>query len=78
MSIGLCIAILCQLNKTMDTPKVFFSPEAKAGNYSNLNDAAVDAWFCFSFAIPNYWDNNISIFHCFEKHYYTQNALNMF
>lgn len=43
LSIGLCIAILCQLNKKMDTPKVVFSPEAKAGNYSNLNDALEEA-----------------------------------
>ncbi|KAM4711763.1 tetraspanin-8-like [Anableps anableps] len=39
LSVGLCIAILCQLNKKVETPKVIFSPEAKAGNYCNLNDS---------------------------------------
>ncbi|XP_047246013.1 tetraspanin-8-like isoform X1 [Girardinichthys multiradiatus] len=36
LSIGLCIAILCQMNKKLETPAVVYSKEAKAGNYSCL------------------------------------------
>ncbi|XP_036005019.1 tetraspanin-8 [Fundulus heteroclitus] len=36
LSIGLCIAILCQENKKLETPAVVYSKEAKAGNYSCL------------------------------------------
>lgn len=36
LSIGLCIAILCQLKKKLETPSVVYSQEAKAGNYSCL------------------------------------------
>uniref|UniRef100_A0A1A8FL98 Tetraspanin n=1 Tax=Nothobranchius korthausae TaxID=1143690 RepID=A0A1A8FL98_9TELE len=38
-SIASCIAILCQLNKKMETPKVVYSSEAKAGNYTSLTEA---------------------------------------
>ncbi|XP_008399204.1 tetraspanin-9-like [Poecilia reticulata] len=39
LSVGLCIAILFQLNKKVETPNVVYSREAKAGNYDILNDA---------------------------------------
>uniref|UniRef100_A0A096M4X2 Tetraspanin-6-like n=1 Tax=Poecilia formosa TaxID=48698 RepID=A0A096M4X2_POEFO len=39
LSVGLCIAILCQLNKKVETPNVVYSREAKAGNYDILSDA---------------------------------------
>ncbi|MED6287066.1 hypothetical protein CHARACLAT_012670 [Characodon lateralis] len=42
LSIGLCIAYLCQMNKKVDTPNVVYSPEAKAGNYSSLTEALED------------------------------------
>ncbi|XP_047430611.1 tetraspanin-8-like [Mugil cephalus] len=40
LSVVLCIAILCQLNRKPDTPAVVYSAEAKAGNYTTLTDAA--------------------------------------
>ncbi|XP_068611432.1 tetraspanin-8-like [Brachionichthys hirsutus] len=39
-SAALCIAIICQLNRKVDTPTVVYSQEAKAGNYIVLSDAA--------------------------------------
>ncbi|XP_068162524.1 tetraspanin-8-like [Antennarius striatus] len=39
-SAALCIAMLCQLNRKVDTPTVVYSQEAKAGNYTVLSDAA--------------------------------------
>ncbi|PWA26145.1 hypothetical protein CCH79_00015203 [Gambusia affinis] len=39
LSVGLCIAVLCQLNKNVDSPNVVYSREAKAGSYDILNDA---------------------------------------
>uniref|UniRef100_A0A1A7YAQ7 Tetraspanin n=1 Tax=Iconisemion striatum TaxID=60296 RepID=A0A1A7YAQ7_9TELE len=38
-SVASCIAILCQLNKKVETPKVVYSSEAKAGNYTSLTEA---------------------------------------
>ncbi|TKS90916.1 Tetraspanin-8 [Collichthys lucidus] len=40
LSIVLCIVILCRLNRKEDIPPVVYSPEAKAGNYTVLADAA--------------------------------------
>uniref|UniRef100_UPI0037E7DD60 tetraspanin-8-like n=1 Tax=Semicossyphus pulcher TaxID=241346 RepID=UPI0037E7DD60 len=40
LSVALCIVILCHLNRKEDTPTVVYSPEAKAGNYITLTDAA--------------------------------------
>ncbi|XP_029317930.1 tetraspanin-8-like [Cottoperca gobio] len=40
LSAVLCVVILCKLNKKEDTPVVVYSPEAKAGNYTILTDAA--------------------------------------
>ncbi|XP_033470176.1 tetraspanin-8-like [Epinephelus lanceolatus] len=40
LSVVLCILILCQLNQKEDIPVVVYSPEAKAGNYLVLADAA--------------------------------------
>ncbi|KAK5621079.1 hypothetical protein CRENBAI_014300 [Crenichthys baileyi] len=42
LSIGLSIALLCQMNKKVDTPNVVYSPEAEAGNYSSLTEALED------------------------------------
>ncbi|XP_037552087.1 tetraspanin-6-like [Nematolebias whitei] len=38
LAIGLCVAILCQINKKLETPKVVYSSEAKAGKYSCLTE----------------------------------------
>lgn len=40
LSAVLCIVILCQLSRKEDVPTVVYSPEAKAGNYTVLSDAA--------------------------------------
>lgn len=40
LSAGLCIVILGQVRKLDDTPAVVYSAEAKAGNYTSLNDPA--------------------------------------
>ncbi|XP_070709910.1 tetraspanin-8-like [Pempheris klunzingeri] len=40
LSVVLCILILCRLSRKEDTPAVVYSPEAKAGNYTTLADAA--------------------------------------
>ncbi|XP_041637197.1 tetraspanin-8-like [Cheilinus undulatus] len=40
LSVVLCIMILCRLNRKDNTPTVVYSPEAKAGNYVTLTDAA--------------------------------------
>ncbi|XP_078099096.1 tetraspanin-8-like isoform X3 [Sander vitreus] len=40
LSVVLCIFILCRLNKKEDIPVVVYSPQAKAGNYTALTDAA--------------------------------------
>ncbi|XP_073336326.1 tetraspanin-8-like [Pagrus major] len=40
LSVALCIAILCRLNRKEDIPTVVYSPEAKAGNYTVLSDPA--------------------------------------
>lgn len=42
LSVVMCVVILCQLSKKEDTPVVVYSPEAKAGNYTHLADAADD------------------------------------
>ncbi|KAF6721194.1 Tetraspanin-8 [Oryzias melastigma] len=39
LSVVLCIVILCQMNRKEETPKVVYSKEAKAGNYSYLTEA---------------------------------------
>uniref|UniRef100_UPI003AAD23C1 tetraspanin-8-like n=1 Tax=Centroberyx gerrardi TaxID=166262 RepID=UPI003AAD23C1 len=43
LSAGLCVSILCQLRRRVDVPPVVYSPEAKAGNYTTLTDAAENA-----------------------------------
>ncbi|XP_035852168.1 tetraspanin-8-like isoform X2 [Sander lucioperca] len=40
LSVVLCIFILCRLSKKEDIPVVVYSPQAKAGNYTILADAA--------------------------------------
>ncbi|XP_013872432.1 tetraspanin-8 [Austrofundulus limnaeus] len=40
-SVGLCVAILCQMNKKLETPNVAYSSEAKAGNYTTLMEDPV-------------------------------------
>ncbi|KAM6961572.1 uncharacterized protein LKV04_020590 [Tautogolabrus adspersus] len=40
LSVVLCIMILCRLNQKDNTPTVVYSPEAQAGNYITLADAA--------------------------------------
>lgn len=40
VSAGLCVVMLFQLRKKIDLPPVVYSPEAKAGNYTTLSDAA--------------------------------------
>ncbi|XP_013872389.1 CD63 antigen [Austrofundulus limnaeus] len=39
LSIGLCVGVLCQINKKLETPTVVYSSEAKAGNYTYLTEA---------------------------------------
>lgn len=38
-SISLSIILLCQMKRKEDTPVVFYSPEAKAGNYDALAES---------------------------------------
>ncbi|KAG8005661.1 hypothetical protein GBF38_001599, partial [Nibea albiflora] len=40
LSVVLCIVILCRLNRKEEIALVVYSPEAKAGNYTVLADAA--------------------------------------
>ncbi|XP_038163428.1 tetraspanin-8-like isoform X2 [Cyprinodon tularosa] len=42
LPIGLCIAILCQINKKLETPEVVYSKEARAGKYSCLVETPDD------------------------------------
>ncbi|XP_060885544.1 tetraspanin-8-like [Labrus mixtus] len=42
LSVVLCIVILCRLDQKDDTPTVVYSPEANAGNYIILADAAAN------------------------------------
>ncbi|XP_015243757.1 PREDICTED: uncharacterized protein LOC107093294 isoform X2 [Cyprinodon variegatus] len=42
LPIGLCIAILCQINKKLETPEVVYSKEARAGKYTCLVETPDD------------------------------------